>query len=71
MTKITIDIASCKQCPFFKEGPLQSTDGWDRGHDWFCKAKDNKQIAGFVEWHEEDKTPIPDWCPARQDTLDE
>jgi len=64
MTKITLEIKSCKQCPFFKEGPDETTDGWDRGNDWICTSK-NKKIAGFVEWHEVDKTPIPDWCPAR------
>lgn len=45
--------------------PPESTDGFDRGHDWMCKAKDNKIIAGFVEWHEEDKTPVPEWCPVK------
>ncbi len=64
MPKITIEISSCKQCPFFKEGPRESTDGWDSGHDWICTSKD-KIIAGFVEWHEEKKVPIPEWCPAK------
>lgn len=70
MTKINIEISSCRQCPFFKEGPPESTDGFDRGHDWICKAMDNKLIAGFVEWHEEDKTPVPEWCPARTQISD-
>ena len=70
MPKITIEIESCRQCPFFKEGPPQSTDGFDRGHDWFCTSAD-KMIEPFVEWHEEKKIQIPDWCPARKDTLDE
>lgn len=59
----TIQISSCKKCPFFKMGLSQTTDGWDRGHDWICTAKDDKLIMGFVEWHEEDKIEIPSWCP--------
>lgn len=64
-TKITLEISTCQECPFFKKGPDESTDGWDRGNDWMCGAKDNKVISGFVEWHEKNKIPIPDWCPAR------
>jgi len=33
----------------------------------FIKKDENKEklrkIAGYVEWHEEDKIKIPDWCP--------
>lgn len=66
----TIQITSCKQCPFFKEGPTESIDGWDRGNDWMCGAKDDKIIRGFVEWHEVDKVEIPNWCPSlTQSTL--
>lgn len=64
--KIEIEIKSCKECPHFKEGHRQSTDGFDSGHDWYCK-KARKQIAGFVEWHEEKKIPIPKWCPCKAD----
>jgi hypothetical protein len=59
----TIKITSCRKCPFFKEGPNETTDGWDRGNDWICTAKDNKIIRGFVEWHEVEKIEIPEWCP--------
>lgn len=66
MTTIKIEITTCRQCPFFKEGPMQSTDGWDRGHDWICtKMEGERKIAGFVEWHEIDKIPVPDWCPVK------
>jgi len=61
MKKIIIEINSCKECPYFEISNISSTDGWDRGEDWFCK-KAEKTIAGFVEWHE--KIEIPDWCPA-------
>jgi hypothetical protein len=62
--KIELDINSCKQCPFWKEGPYQSTDGFDHGYDWIC-TKANKTIAGFVEWHEVNKIKIPEWCPVK------
>lgn len=62
---ITTTITSCKECPHFKEGPMESTDGFDSGNDWICR-KANKVIAGFVEWHEVSKTKIPDWCPIKK-----
>ena len=60
MKTVKIEISSCKDCPFFKEGMDYSLDGWDRGSDWTCTKK-NKMIASFVEWH--DKIEIPNWCP--------
>lgn len=63
---IQTKIKSCRQCPFFKEGPTESTDGFDSGNDWICQHGGKKKvIAGFVEWHEVNKTRIPDWCPIR------
>lgn len=60
MAKIVIVVSSCRQCPHFIITGVSSTDGWDRGEEWFCnKAK--KKIAGFVEWH--DSPAIPRWCP--------
>lgn len=61
--KITKEIKSCQSCPFLKKGPHESTDGWDSGQDWFCTNSNNKLISGFVEWHDEKKIKIPDWCP--------
>lgn len=58
---IQIEINSCKECPFFTLGSDYSTDGWDRGNDWFCRKMDNKQIANFVERNE--KPDVPEWCP--------
>jgi len=67
MKKVTIklEITSCKQCPFFKEGDRETTDGFDSGNDWLCTKK-NKLIAGFVEWHEVSKIEVPKWCPIAQ-----
>ncbi len=28
-----------------------------------------RKIAGYVEWH--DKTPIPEWCPCKVDTMND
>lgn len=67
MKPVTIqtEISSCRQCPFYKEGPRESTDGFDSGNDWICTKADRK-IAGFVEWHEVRKIEIPEWCPIRK-----
>lgn len=62
--KITVEIKNCKDCPFWKKGPMQSTDGFDSGSDWFC-GKTGNLIQGFVEWHEVKDVEIPDWCPLK------
>lgn len=71
MTKVIVnEIKSCRECPHKTETNHWSSDGWDRMEDWECKLlpgdgekNKNKKIAGGVEWHEESKIPIPDWCP--------
>jgi hypothetical protein len=67
MAKIVIEIKSCKECPHFKTANQWSSDGWDRMEDWMC-TKADKKIQGGVEWHEESKIQIPDWCPAQNGT---
>lgn len=59
---IQILVKICSECPFFKMGPYSTTDGFDVGNDWIC-TKENKLIAGFVEWREKDQVEIPKWCP--------
>ena len=69
MTKIVIEIENCKECPFHKIGEVSSTDGWDRMEDWMCtKETPHKKIQGAVEWHEESKIKVPDWCSIRVGT---
>lgn len=64
MSKVhLIPITSCQKCPNLKKGNFWSSDGWDRMEDWLCTASNNKKIAGAVEWHEESKIKIPNWCP--------
>lgn len=63
--KIEIEIKSCKECPHFKQERYYTGDSWEEAYDWFCKKADNKKIQGYVEWHEESKIQIPDWCPSK------
>lgn len=64
--KIKIEINSCKECPFFKTGNHWSSDGWDRMEDWIC-TKNGNTIRHSVEWYEERKVEIPDWCPIKEE----
>jgi hypothetical protein len=65
--KIEIEIKSCKECPNFKTGNQWSSDGWDRMVDWVCEATgEDRIIQGDVEWYEESKIQIPEWCPGRK-----
>lgn len=68
MKYIMTEIKSCKECPHFKTANFYSTDGWDMMEDWVCKKAD-KVIMGAVEWHEEKKIKIPEWCPIQTTTL--
>lgn len=63
MAKITIEVNNCKQCPFLNEVRMHTADSWERAFDWFCTKENNRKISGYVEWHEEDKVKIPNWCP--------
>ncbi len=64
MANIVVEIKSCKQCPYFKTSNPWSSDGFDSMVDWMC-TKADKKIQGAVEWYEERKIEIPDWCPAK------
>lgn len=63
MYKIELEIKNCKQCPFFKEERHYTSDSFEIVFDWFCKKKNNKKIAGYVEYSDENKMTIPEWCP--------
>ena len=61
MTKITLNIKTCKECPHCIVTDY-STDGWDRVEDWLCKKKDRDIIIG-VDWHRTKNVRVPKWCP--------
>lgn len=61
-TIIQIPVKICSECPHFKITNRSTTDGFDHGEEWTC-TKENKVIAGFVEWREKDQVEIPKWCP--------
>jgi hypothetical protein len=62
--EIIIDIKNCKECPFFEQERMYTADSFEEPYNWFCKkGGGKKKIQGYVEWHEESKVPIPDWCP--------
>jgi len=63
MAKIEIEIENCKGCPHFEEKRMYTADSWEMAFDWFCKKEDGKKISGYVEWYDEKKIKIPDWCP--------
>jgi hypothetical protein len=63
MPFIKLEIKNCRECPNFKTGNRWSSDGFDRMEDWLCTKCDGKKIQGAVEWHEESKIEIPEWCP--------
>jgi hypothetical protein len=71
MAKIQLEISSCSKCPHWREANPWSSDGWDRMIDWFCSATATpespmgRKIRGAVEWHEEKKIAIPNWCPIK------
>lgn len=67
-TTIKTEISSCRQCPFFKEGPTESTDGFDHGNDWICQHENfmplNKS-GNYISFGLVNKTEVPKWCPIR------
>jgi hypothetical protein len=70
MTKITLEIKTCKECPFFEEKRMYTSDSFERPFNWFCTKKEDElgdpmEIAGYVEWHEEKGIEVPKWCPIK------
>jgi len=63
--KIVIEkeIDSCQECPNWKRARMYTSDSWEEAYDWFCKRRNDKKIAGYVEWHDVKDIKIPDWCP--------
>jgi hypothetical protein len=64
--KIIYEIKTCQECPFLEQERYYSPDSFEApSYDWYCKKSLHKRIRGYVEWHEENKIPIPEWCELR------
>lgn len=61
--KAFLEIKHCQKCPFLEQKRHYTADSFETAFNWYCKKKNNKQIAGYVDWHEERDVEIPDWCP--------
>jgi hypothetical protein len=70
MTKICIEIKNCKECPYFKIERMHTAGSFEHAMNWFCGKENNKKIQGYVEFHEESKIKIPEWCPISIKTED-
>lgn len=68
MPVIKVEIKNCKECPNFNAERVYTADSFERPFDWFCMKMAGRKIQGYVEWHEEHKIPIPDWCPVLDET---
>lgn len=67
MPKIQLEITTCLDCPFVEIKRHYTADSFEHANDWFCKKKDNKEIAGYVSWNEEKDVKVPTWCPIKID----
>ena len=65
MITIETQVASCRECPHCKLEPYYTSDSFETASNWYCKKENGKKISGYIEWHEEKKVKIPDWCPYR------
>ena len=57
--QLTLDIKKCTKCHFVES---HRTKGAGFALDYFCTEKDNREIAGYVEW-DSDMPLVPEWCP--------
>ena len=64
MAKIELEITTCKECPHFSSERYYTADSFEFAFNWYCNKVEKRKIQGYVEWHEESKIKIPDWCPA-------
>ncbi len=64
MPEIKLEIKNCKDCPHWEETPFPTSDSFERAHYWWCTViEPKKEIASYVEWHEEKGIKVPKWCP--------
>lgn len=64
MPEIKVEIKSCRDCPFFRRERYWTEDSWETAFNWFCDKSEGRKIQGYIDWHEESKVKIPEWCTA-------
>lgn len=62
--EIKMLVNSCTECPFAVFRKVYTSDSWDNVQAINCKALNNKEVHGFLEWHDEAK--IPHYCPFKK-----
>lgn len=66
MPKIQLTIKNCQECPFFQKERNYTGDSFETEFKWTCNKK-KRIIRHSVEWNEESRVKIPDWCPIKVD----
>jgi len=61
-TKIVIEIHNCIKCPFISI--ITKSNEWNHVSTWTC-GKNNTLIEDNIEWYEENKIKVPEWCPIK------
>ena len=56
---VTFELYGCERCPKVIE---KRTEGAGYAFDYFCSAKGNKKIMGYIEYDSE-LVEVPKWCP--------
>jgi hypothetical protein len=61
--EIKIKIKNCRECPFWTEERVYTSDSFEMLFKWICKKSHNRIISRYVDtW---DKVEIPEWCPCK------
>lgn len=65
LTPVYLKITYCQKCPYVDIERAWTADSFESCFNYLCKAKKDKMIEDFVEWHEKGPKP-PTWCPLRK-----
>jgi len=63
---VQLTINKCGECPHKHSKRQYTADSWEHASEWLCRAADDKQIAGYIEWSRDEPKKIPEWCPLRK-----
>ena len=61
MPEIRIKLKNCIGCPYLETNRQYTADSFETCFKWTCKKSD-KVIANYVDWNEDDRIKIPEWC---------